>query len=79
MADRTVGQTVEDAGITAKVKTALAAEKDVSATRINVDTVQGTVTLSGRVSNPSEAERAIEVARNVEGVKAVESKLTAGS
>lgn len=79
MADRSVSQTIDDAGITAKVKTALAAEKDVSAISINVDTVQGKVTLSGRVSNPSEAERALEVARSVEGVKAVESKLTAGS
>jgi len=79
MADRSVGQTIDDAGVTAKVKTALAAAKDVSATSINVDTVQGKVTLSGRVSNPSEAERALDVARNVEGVKSVESKLTAGS
>jgi hypothetical protein len=78
-ADRSVGQTIDDAGVTAKVKTALAAAKDVSATSIDVDTVQGKVTLSGRVSNPAEAERALEVARSVEGVKAVESKLTAGS
>jgi hyperosmotically inducible protein len=79
VADRSVGQTIDDAGITAKVKTALAGEKDVSAMAINVDTVQGNVTLSGRVSNPVEAERAVQVARSVEGVKSVDSKLAVGS
>ncbi|HSD44678.1 MAG TPA: BON domain-containing protein [Burkholderiales bacterium] len=78
-ADRSVGQTIDDAGITAKVKTALAAEKDVSATSINVDTVQGNVTLSGRVANQTEADRALQVARSVDGVKSVDSKLSLGS
>ena len=78
-ADRSVGQAVDDAGITAKVKLALAAEKDVSATHIDVDTVQGTVTWSGRVTTQSEVARALDVARGVEGVKSVDSKLTVGS
>jgi hypothetical protein len=78
-ADRSAGQTIDDAGITAKVKTALAAEKDVRAIGINVDTVQGNVTLTGRVASQDEAERVLQVARGVEGVKAVDSKLTIGS
>jgi osmotically-inducible protein OsmY len=61
------------------VKTALAAEKDVRAIGINVDTVQGNVTLTGRVASQDEAERVLQVARGVEGVKAVDSKLTIGS
>lgn len=77
--DRSVGQVIDDAGITAKVKTALAAEKDVSAMKINVDTAQGTVTLSGQVASQTEVDRALQVARNVEGVKSVENKLTVGS
>jgi hyperosmotically inducible protein len=77
--DRSVGQTLDDAGITAKVKTALAAEKDVSALAIDVDTVQGNVTLSGRVTDQSVAQRAIQVARSVEGVKSVDNKLAVGS
>lgn len=79
VADRSVGQTIDDAGITAKVKMALAAEKDVSATSINVDTAQGTVTLTGRVASQAEAARALQVARAVEGVKSVDNKLTVGS
>jgi hyperosmotically inducible protein len=78
-ADRSTGQTIDDAGITAKVKTALAAEKDVRAIGINVDTAQGKVTLTGRVASQDEAERALQVARGVEGVKSVDSKLTVGS
>ncbi len=78
-ADRSVGQSIDDAGITAKVKMALAAEKDVSATSINVDTLQGNVTLSGQVTNQSEVARALDVARRIDGVKSVDSKLTVGS
>jgi hyperosmotically inducible protein len=75
---RTVGQTLDDAGITAKVKTALLAEKGVNGTSINVDTMQGRVTLTGRVPDQAQVDRAAQVASSVEGVKAVENKLTAG-
>jgi hyperosmotically inducible protein len=61
------------------VKTALLAEKGVSGTDINVDTAQGTVTLSGRVSEASQIERAGQVAKEVEGVKTVLNKLTVGA
>jgi hyperosmotically inducible protein len=77
--DRTVGQVVDDAGITAKVKAALIAEKDVSGMGINVDTSEGKVTLTGKVPDQSQAERAIQIARGIEGVKAVENKLTVGA
>jgi hypothetical protein len=79
VAERGAGQAIDDAGITAKVKTALAAEKDVRAIGINVDTVQGNVTLTGQVASQNEAERALQVARSIEGVKSVDSKLTVGS
>lgn len=75
----TAGQGIDDATITAKVKTALLAEKGVSGTAINVDTAQGTVTLSGRVSDASQIERAAQVAKEVEGVKRVLNKLSVGA
>jgi len=75
---RSVGQTLDDAGITAKVKAALIAEKGVNGTSINVDTMQGRVTLTGRVPDQAQVDRAAQVASSVEGVKAVENKLTAG-
>jgi hyperosmotically inducible protein len=75
----TAGQGIDDAAITAKVKTALLAEKGVSGTDINVDTAQGTVTLSGRVADASQIDRAAQVAKEVEGVKTVLNKLTVGA
>jgi hyperosmotically inducible protein len=68
---------VNDAGITAKVKTALLRSSDVEGSAINVDTEQGHVTLKGKVSDEAQIDRAIQIARNVEGVKEVESQLSA--
>ena len=76
---RSVGQTLDDAGITAKVKAALIADKTVSGTAIDVDTMQGRVTLSGRVPDQGQVDRAAQVTSSVEGVKAVDNKLTVGS
>ena len=77
--DRSAGQVIDDAGITAKVKAALIAEKEVSGMSINVDTSGGKVTLSGKVPDPAQIERAMQVARAVEGVKSVDNKLTVGA
>ena len=78
-ADRTAGQTVDDAGVTAKVKAALVAEKGVNGMSINVDTVGGRVTLTGRVPDQSQVERATQVATAIEGVKTVDNRLTVGA
>jgi hyperosmotically inducible protein len=78
-ADRTAGQTIDDAGITAKVKAALLAEKGVDGMRIDVDTSQGNVTLSGKVPDQTQVERATQIARGIEGVKGVDNKLTVGA
>src|SRR5262245_56299432 len=67
--DRSAGQVVDDAGITATVKAALIAEKGVDGMSINVDTSQGNVTLSGKVPDRTQIEKATQVARGVEGVK----------
>jgi hyperosmotically inducible protein len=77
--DRSAGRAIDDAGITAKVKAALLAEKGVNGTSIDVDTSQGAVTLSGRVPDQSQVDRAVEVARNIEGVKAVNNNLSVGA
>lgn len=74
----TVGQDMDDATITGKVKAALLAEKGISGAGIEVDTTKGVVTLSGRVPDVAQIERAAQVARSVDGVTAVQNKLTAG-
>ena len=71
-----VGQYVDDATITARVKSKFAADDSVSATRIKVDTVKGIVELSGNVANEAERERAITLARAVPDVRGVRNNLT---
>ena len=72
---KTVGETVDDATITTRVKTALINAPDVGALSIDVDTFKGVVTLSGRVKTPDEASRAMNVARGIDGVREVKSAL----
>ena len=75
-AGRTVGQTIDDATITAKLKTALLQASDVKGTDVNVDTVNGTVTLKGAVESQAQADRAVQIARAAEGVREVNNQLT---
>jgi hyperosmotically inducible periplasmic protein len=67
---------VDDASITAKVNAGLAADKDLLATKIDVDTKGGVVTLTGPAPSASARERAAEIARNVKGVSSVNNQLT---
>ncbi|WP_145558644.1 molecular chaperone OsmY [Yersinia mollaretii] len=64
-----------DSAATAKVKSALLEEKSLKSTDISVETSHGVVTLSGFVSSQAEAETAVDIAKNVEGVKSVSDKL----
>jgi hyperosmotically inducible periplasmic protein len=57
-----------DAGITTAVKSSLAADDDVKAYQINVDTNNKVVTLSGNVDTATAKTRAVEIARNTDGV-----------
>ena len=67
---------VDDGAITTKVKAAIAADKDVSAIKIDVDTQNRVVTLSGPAPTVTAKERASEIARNVKGVNSVNNQLT---
>ncbi|CNE37699.1 molecular chaperone OsmY [Yersinia mollaretii] len=64
-----------DSAATAKVKSALLEEKSLKSTDISVETSHGVVTLSGFVTSQAEAETAVDIAKNVEGVKSVSDKL----
>ncbi|MGH8599212.1 MAG: BON domain-containing protein [Burkholderiales bacterium] len=68
---QSTGEYIDDATITSKVKAAFVSDKQVSALDIHVTTYNGVVQLSGFADNPDEVQRATELARNVEGVKAV--------
>ena len=67
---------VKDTVITAKVKAKMAKDKDVSALHIKVDTDnKGVVTLSGKAKSQEEADKAVSIARGVEGVVSVENNI----
>lgn len=65
-----------DAQITARVQAELAAARDLSGARIDVDTRDGVVTLSGPVRTAAVKARASEIARSVREVRQVNDQLT---
>jgi hypothetical protein len=69
------GEYVDDAVITTKVKAALAADPDVKATEVKVNTFKGVVQLSGFVSSPEAAQKAVSIARGVQGVRDVKNDM----
>src|SRR6266850_3930205 len=75
MTGKTLGENIDDAGITAKVKAKLAGEKISTVTRIDVDTNQGVVALNGTVSSEEMRVRAAQLARDVKGVRDVVNNL----
>lgn len=77
--ERSAGTMVDDAAITAKVKTELIGDKNVKARNIDVDTVSGVVVLSGYVDSQHEANRAALLAKSVPGVVRVRNELQVGS
>ena len=72
---KTVGETIDDATITTRVKTAFINDPTVGGLRIDVDTFKGVVTLSGRVKSKDEEAKAIALARSISGVSQVKSTL----
>jgi len=72
----TVGNTVDDGIVTAKVKAALLADANVKSFDIAVVTRKGEVQLSGFVDNQAQVNRAIEVARGVQGVQSVGNEMS---
>lgn len=71
--ERESSQPVDDTWITTKVKADLLATKDVPGLELNVETVEGVVSLTGEVDSQAEADRAVAVAKGIEGVKRVDA------
>lgn len=66
-------QPVDDTWITTKVKSSLLADTDVAGLQINVDTLNGVVTLAGEVEQQAQIDKAISIARGIKGVTDVQS------
>ena len=77
--DRPVGQVMDDAAITSAVKAKLLADTTVGGLKIDVDTRNGVVYLTGdHMKSQAEIDQAIKLAKETSGVKSVESKLVIG-
>ncbi|MCC2655807.1 MAG: transport protein [Panacagrimonas sp.] len=70
------GDFLSDSALTAKVKTALIAEKDLKSMKINVDSKDGVVTLTGELPNSASVAQAETATKAVKGVKEVHNNLT---
>lgn len=71
----TMGAFVDDAGITTLVKARFAESKLVSASSISVETLNGTVMLSGFAKNSTEKSEAGRIAGDVKNVKSVRNEI----
>lgn len=74
--DRTAGRVVQDSGITISVKQRLLADALVKGLKIDVDTRDGVVFLTGSVNSKAERAQAIQLARETKGVLDVHANLT---
>jgi osmotically-inducible protein OsmY len=72
---QSTGEMVDDAALTARVKSALINEPGVKSTAINVEAFRGTVSLSGFVDSAEMAQKAIGAAEKVGGVRSVKNDM----
>lgn len=71
----TAGAYIDDAAITTAVKAKFVDDKTVSATAISVETLNGTVQLSGFAKSTAEKSRAGEIASGVKNVRSVRNDI----
>jgi hyperosmotically inducible protein len=69
---------VGNAGLTTKIKAKMSLDDTIDATRIDVDTENGVVTLSGSVATEAQRTRAVQLARETNGVRQVVDRLRVG-
>jgi osmotically-inducible protein OsmY len=76
--EQTLGEKVDDASVTARVKAKIAASSQLNPFNIQVNTVDGVVSLTGRVHSESEKAEAERLARETDGVRRVRNLLEVG-
>lgn len=72
---QTTGAYIDDASITTQVKSRMLSNPDVAGTSISVETLSGTVLLSGFAKSALEKSTAERIARDVNGVKSVRNEI----
>lgn len=73
---RSVGQVLDDAMLTTKIKTKLLAKKDIKGLKIDVDTRNGEVTLSGDVESSAQEAFIVDYVSGIKGVRSVNPNFT---
>ena len=69
------GEYVDDTVITTKVKAAIFEDANLKVAEINVETFKGAVQLSGFVNSQASINKAVELTRNIKGVKSVKNDI----
>ena len=69
------GEYIDNAVITAKVKAAILDESTLKSSEINVETFKGAVQLSGFVNSQADIDKAVEITRQINGVKSVKNDM----
>lgn len=72
---QSAGAYIDDATITTQIKSRMAENPAVAASSISVETLNGTVMLSGFAKNATEKSTAEKIARDVNGVKSVKNEI----
>jgi hyperosmotically inducible protein len=72
---QTAGAYIDDSWITTKVKSAILADPALKVAQINVETYKGEVQLSGFVDSAQSRDKAVALARSVEGVSSVKNAM----
>ena len=72
---KTASQTMDDASVTVSVERKLTSERAADFTRVDVDTNEGIVQLSGVVQTSEQRARAEDLAKQVTGVRRVHNNL----
>ena len=75
-ADRTFGEKIDDASITAQVKLVLLFHRSTSVLNTKVNTRHGVVTLSGEARNAAEKDLVSKLVKDIKGVISVENEMT---
>lgn len=70
-----MGTEIDDGVVTGRVKAALLADPDVKSFDLKVETRKGEVMLSGFVASKTQVDRAIQIARGVQGVHSVTDRM----
>jgi|GEM_PF-2451084 len=76
MAERTAGAKMDDASVTAQVKTALLTHRSTSSVSTKVTTRDGTVTLTGIANNAAEKSLVTKLVSDIQGVTNVKNEMT---